>query len=217
MIIDLLRIICLSCFVYVSMEGNLPEKLRDYYSQLFAGRKQFLTILSLYATIFSIVMGIAARLSGSLYLKTIFEATLSLAFIAETIVTIMFWALYFYDKKLIFSKDLLDESMQSSFAVELILHLLPICVLIMEVYINPIRRDLKQKIIVYVFSYKYLLWLYYLSYKNNKWPYPFLETQNDLMRIAIIFVVTSVGVIVSEIIFYLIDCVRTIRNPSKDE
>lgn len=169
---------------YSIADHSLPLPIAEYFNSLYFGRKQFLTILGMYLTIFLTILKIFKfeRLHSFLY---------PFGLCAEMTITLVFWIMYIFVPNLLIF-EVPGYKYNSSICLHLVHHFLPLLILCFEGFYT----DLENISFIKVFFLTPIYYLIaYLAYKlNNKWPYPFLEQISHLLRILIFILYSLIGI-----------------------
>lgn len=160
---------------------QLPDNLKQ------AGHWQFLTNISLLASIITFTIGLFSHLTRSVRLFELKNILHTITFVAEAVVTSVYWPL-----RLFFLHYLIhDRSITIKLVVDLSIHLMPFISLAIDFFFFSPNFQIKTTTAVVLFlglTSSYWLWLNYLiDFENGGvFPYAFLNIGTSFTR-AIIF------------------------------
>ena len=110
--------------------------------------------------------------------------------VIETMITMLYWGLYFGHNDLILDnegKDAADSV--PPFFMDTAGHLIPFIAMLSEfLFSRSSKRHLYEQrifhlIAIVVFTFGYFVWILYLFSENNKFPYPFLRLMSPAARV----------------------------------
>lgn len=169
-----------------------------------AGHKQFLTNLSLVATLISNFLNIInwfvqrSNHNGNQFVFNYIcrHFILPIALTLETIVPIVYWPLRLFAQTLIVQEIPKDKPYPLPISTDLSIHLLPFLFLLSDHYFSGFGSkfeisNTKAWFIVSLLGFGYFKYLFFLidPSKGQAYPYPFLDVEEHMR--AIIFVVVS--------------------------
>lgn len=178
------------CFYgYLSIVTN--EQFELAMEKCYGGKFEFLTIISLFITILTLIISILDTFFSLRYLKIVL---LAIGFPVESLVTLYYWSIYFYDSNLVMPKDF-----KISFFTELCLHVFPAVALWLELLtMRNFKHFNSNFFFLFALVAGYYGWIHFLFQKNDRWVYPILELLDPFQRS--VFFILSVFVIC---LFYL--------------
>lgn len=228
-VVSLFRSISLLLFIYTCTNSSLPEEVISYYDSLYFGRIQFLTIIGLHMTI---IVTICKFLSEKLaFFNYLFELLFPITFLAESTITLGFWALYFTNEDFVRHK-IPGSDHETGIILEISQHLLPFVLLIVEWMCHkeswhvkkpektPKNKNFKEeipkkksiytslivsKLILFPLYYAFAYFVYYL---NQRWPYPILENISHLERLKIFISYAMLGTVPTWMFFAIADPIK---------
>jgi hypothetical protein len=179
-----LFIICCYCCTDYSNNPKQLEYIHTYSDVKFL----YFTNQSLYFTVFTLIISFID--SYRLHISEIYNILLPISITLETIVTAMFWSLYFIDRKLIVNKNFLRAGYETPLLTELGVHLFPLILLIID---QIGKRFEKSKARSMFLSFYLILWggiIVVLGNKRGKYLYPFMNLlPGDFVRIPVFIAV----------------------------
>ncbi|ADM11239.1 uncharacterized protein Eint_030950 [Encephalitozoon intestinalis ATCC 50506] len=193
MLKEILKVTLLGFCVYGTLDYALPEQVVQSINRTSGGKFVYLTVLSLYLTIITTVIGYLTRTKVGKSLETTYKDLLALSFSLEGIVTLLFWILYFINPTLLKSRKLYSEGIQESLLTELSQHLFPLLLLL--ICQIDVRLKKRKRCISFVFGFGILYFLetWYFYTVDGKWPYPIFKKMNTIGRILFIFMACLIG------------------------
>ncbi|KAG0441302.1 hypothetical protein DMUE_1145 [Dictyocoela muelleri] len=101
MIINALKTVGFLGMIYFSSDISRQKEIVDNYNQNFGGKYEYLTILGLQATIYTLAIGYLAKITKINLLKIFYIHILPVISAIEFIITILFWILHWIDPTLL--------------------------------------------------------------------------------------------------------------------
>lgn len=143
--------------------------------------KYFLfTKIALLFTILSSISGIIHRISGyRVFLNSFFLAA---ATCFETVVFVVFWFLYFFDKSLIVDKKALKAGMEASILNRLASHAFPLILSYLNIHDLSLKYNSADILAFFIFGGFYFIATDYYSLTCGKNFYPFLDKMTQMQR-----------------------------------
>lgn len=221
MFLIFVKLIGIFLCIYGSTDISYPPEYKEFLDKNIFYRFQYLTILGLYMTLLTISLLLIDQLVFKLTnrysqkLKSISNFLIVVVLPIEIIITVVFWSLYLYDPSTIINEILLSTSGITLFQ-NVCMHVIPLVLLILEIYYIDIQRDNLHVILLCVFSAIYYLFLRYIAKKVKRWPYPFLDDKNEITRVFLFIVLTLFGVLMYELCMMFI-AIKNKRNKNKRE
>lgn len=187
------KVVLLGLCVYATMDISLPPKIAEVMNKDSGGKFLYLTIITLYLTIISTVLGYISKTKVGKKLEEIYKDMLAVSFSLEGIVTTLFWTLYFINPTLLKGRKLYDQGIRESFLTELSAHLFPIILLL--ICQTDVRLRKRRRCIYFIFGFGalYFLEICYFSTVNKKWVYPIFKQMNKVQRTLFILVACLIG------------------------
>lgn len=220
MIRYIIRLIGMTLCIYGHNNIYIPPELLHNSKISYLHRCQFLTIIGLYLTLMTLSLLVISQTVEILIKREIkFIRTVTIFFISiilpiESIITLTFWILYFYDPKTILNETLIQTN-SIKISHNLCLHLIPILLLFLEAFFMNFERDNLHVIILCFFSLAYYVFLRNVSLREKRWPYPFLDNRTELGRIGIFFALTLIGVVIYEMLMFVLARKKKIKEKSE--
>lgn len=90
--------------LYFSSDYSRQQEIIDDYKQKFGGKYEYLTILGLQATIYTLAIGYISRITGIKILRLFYLHVLPVISAIEFIITVMFWVLNWINPGLLKTK-----------------------------------------------------------------------------------------------------------------
>jgi hypothetical protein len=110
--------------------------------------------------------------------------------VIETMITLLYWGLYFLHTDLILDKDSVTAAgMLPPFFMDTSGHLMPFIAMVAEfLFTRSSKRHLYEQrafhlVAIVIFTFGYFSWILHLFKDTNKFPYPFLRLMNPLARV----------------------------------
>lgn len=186
------KLVFLGMCVYGATDYCLPK---EYASCVKSGKRLlYLTNLSLYLTILTLVLSYMVKRFGMKRLNCLYRDVLALSFSLEGIVTSLFWALISIDPVLVKNKELYDKGVRVSLLTEVSQHVVPIVLLAIDQGDVKLRKRRQCIYSIFVFSLLYFLsiWLY-STRSGGRWVYPVLNKMNMACRILFVTTAAVIG------------------------
>jgi FAR-17a/AIG1-like protein len=133
----------------------------------------YLTNLSLFYMIFTVVAGAVHRMSKRM--KSYYLFALSTAVVLEAIVVVQFWGLYLKDPRLVKPKSCFENGQRLSAIDELPKHLFPLLILILEKRAIRIKKSMSHRLFLLTVTIVYFSILKIYNIVTDDYLYPFLE------------------------------------------
>ncbi|KAM0672624.1 hypothetical protein CWI42_030980 [Ordospora colligata] len=193
---ELTRILLLAACAYGTLDRALPEGFRNIAYAAPGARFIYLTNLSLYLTIASVVLGytIRALKATSARLCILYKDLIAVSFSIEGVVTSMFWTLYAINPMLLRSKVLLSKELSISLTTDICQHFLPFVLMFVEQSDTVLvkRKGCAYAILALGTLYLTGIWMYSSVY--GVWAYPILRKSGAAIRIMLIYMGCILGV-----------------------
>lgn len=209
MLLIIIKLIGIYLCIYGSSSTNYSEEYRQLLNSYTAYRFQFLTIIGLYLTLFTLTIillhqTIALIFKRDLQLIRSFSTfLLALILPIELLITLTFWTLYLYDPSVIISEIVLKTTGIGLFQ-NLCMHLIPVILLIIEVLSFRLERRNSHVVVLCVFGAAYYLFARSIAVRENKWAYPFLDNRSESVRVLIVSFLTLVAVVFYEVVMVVL-------------
>ncbi|KAH9411754.1 hypothetical protein HK407_03g05040 [Ordospora pajunii] len=192
---ELIRMLLLAACAYGSLDRALPEGFRNIVYATPGARFIYLTNISLYLTIASVVLGYAIRAlkTTSAHICLLYKDMLAVSFSIEGVVTSMFWTLCAINPMLLRSKALLSKERSISLTTDICQHLLPFVLLLVEQTGTVLvkRRGCMYAIFALGTIYLAGIWLYSAVY--GVWAYPIFRKSSTVGRILLVSIGCMLG------------------------
>ncbi|AFN82715.1 hypothetical protein EROM_030940 [Encephalitozoon romaleae SJ-2008] len=191
---EALKLVFLGFCVYATTDFSLPPEIVEMSNATSGGKFVYLTIITLYLTIISTVLGYISKTRVGKRLEEIYKDMLAVTFSLEGIVTTLFWSLYFINPTLLKNKSLYKRGIRESFLTELSAHLFPIILLL--ICQADVRLQKRKRCIYFIFGFGalYFLEICYFSFVNNgKWAYPIFRKMGWVQRILFVLIACFIG------------------------
>lgn len=209
MILIFVKIIGIYFCITGTFDTNYPEEYKQMLSKSFSYKFQYLTIVGLYITLFTIILYLVNQTMQLCFkkqiplLKKTSKLLHAIILPIEILITLFFWSLFLYDPKLIVC-EIVYEKCGLNIYKNFCLHLVPFLLLAIEGYYAKLTRSNFHIVCILLFGFSYYLFVRSIAIKENRWPYPFLEKVSEYQRIAIFFTVTLMCIIFYEISMLLL-------------
>ena len=164
------RLLFVSLCLYGYSLVNSHKDLQLALERSYGGKFEFLTMLGSLLTMFTlIVVTFESILKTNILLRTK-TILLAISFPIETVVTVFYWCLYFYDPLLLH-----QGPKPIGLDTDICLHLVPGVALWIEFLEMKNFKSSKYHIWFLLFlCVSYFAWVHFLFTRNEKWVYPIL-------------------------------------------
>lgn len=162
--------------------------LRGTVEKTFGGQMQFLTIIALFLTSLTLALNQFTSFTNVTYDLLVLSTTV------ETIVTVYYWAIFHYNRGLLYPKNMPPIP----FFVDIFLHFLPAVALWMELLttVKLHRISRKHIYIIALFSICYMFWAEYCYSRNGYYVYPILSMLDVKGKVVLTAATTTVAIFV---------------------
>lgn len=179
-------------------------------SNRLAGNKHiYLTHLSLYMTIATLVLSYLVKHFGMARVRELYRDALCLALPIEGLVTTAFWTLNYIDPMLLKNRDLYLAGVRTPLVGELSIHLLPLVLLLADQIGVDIQEQRRHYWIFASASILYFVIIYHFQRLNNCWLYPFLDNMSMALRVASVAALTIAVVVYYKVFLRLSQIINT--------
>lgn len=122
--------------------------------------------------------------------------------VVEAMITMLYWSLYFTDKRLILDEETFKAIGPPPLFMDTAAHLVPFIAMIAEfLFSRTSKSHLYNNRIIHIIAiimmtFGYFVWILYLFNENEQFPYPFLRIINQPARIAFTFFSSCLGLFI---------------------
>lgn len=184
---EILKGVLLIFCVYGTTDYSQPKEWVDFVNKLAGGSHIYITQLSLYMTIITLVLSYCVKHMGVSSIKEIYRDFLSITLPMEGLVTTVFWTLNSIDPTLLKNKELYMAGVRTPLICEVSLHLFPFLVLLLDQVEVNIYEKKRHYWFFGIFGSIYFIVIHHFQRLNDYWVYPFLGYMTILMRAALVF------------------------------
>jgi FAR-17a/AIG1-like protein len=136
-------------------------------------------------------------------LETLEKAKSTLLVIAlpvETLITFMYWILYFIDPRLVVNKKFYELDVKMSIFTDMCMHLFPILFLLMEFIYSEIKQAWQHVAMLCTFTALYVAIMHLHFRERSRWPYGIIAKFQGVSRYLLF-----VGCFLVLCMFYIIE------------
>ncbi|EPR79602.1 hypothetical protein SLOPH_1866 [Spraguea lophii 42_110] len=229
---NLIRIIFLIALIYGSSTLYMTKEVKELYNNQFGNRHIYLTNISLYLTITTMLLGITVsilqtkiiidfmhKIDRRIKKKTfnkIYTTALFTTLCLEILVTLLYWPLRIFKPTLLSARQ--DPEYQTPIFPNHCIHTIPLISMIYECFTRKIIYSRCTRISTIIstgiFSIFYYTWGYISSIYNKQWPYPLLTNMNGILRMIFIHSVCIIGLVLG---YGVVNTIIWIKNRFKIE
>lgn len=209
MLVLTFHVLSILLLLYSLTDASIPKALADHFNSQKGGRNQFLTIIGVQLTIFTLLLGILKYKRAHNFFYPIALAT-------EFTISITFWFFYFTNPASLM-RPIPEVDALLPFYMDVVYHALPLAALIIEAFYIDLTAFQLSPCTFAMVPISYYIWAAYLSKSNGVWPYPMLDNMSSSVRMVYFLFYTLIGITASHIFISIVRRIRGHRDDDKHD